>query len=79
MCSLGVLLVVTHCLHKHRVDDIINGDYRSLWCYMSSLIEMLCALAGKIGFVFWQLLHDLHATENLFFNLTVNFLYFLSN
>ena len=59
--------------------DIINEDYRSLWYYMSSLIEMLCVLAGKIGFVCWQLLHDLHATENLFFNLAVNFLYFLSN
>ena len=59
--------------------DIINEDYRSLWCYMSSLIEMLCVLAGKIGFVCWQLLHDLHAMENLFFNLAVNFLYFLSN
>ena len=46
---------------------------------MSSLIEILCVLAGKIGFVFRQLLHDLHATENLFFNLAVNFLYFLSN
>ena len=43
----------------------------------SSLIEILCVLAGKIGFVCWQLLHDLH--ENLFFNLAVNFLYFLSN
>ena len=59
--------------------DIINEDYRSLWYYMSSLIEMLCVLAGKIGFVCWQLLHDLHVTENLFFNLAVNFLYFLSN
>ena len=35
--------------------DIINENYRSLWCYMSSFIE------------------------NLFFNLVVNFLYFLSN
>ena len=34
---------------------------------MSSLIEMLCVLAGKIGLVCWQLLHDLNATENLFF------------
>ena len=23
--------------------DIINEDYRSLWCYMSSLIEILCS------------------------------------
>ena len=59
--------------------DIINEDYRSLWCYMSSLIEILCVLARKIGFVCWQLLQDLHAMENLFFNLAVNFLYFLSN
>ena len=59
--------------------DIIYEDYRSLWCYMSSLIEMLWVLAGKIGFVCWQLLHDLHAMENSFFNLAVNFLYFLSN
>ena len=59
--------------------DVINEDYRSLWCYMSSLIEMLCVLAGKRGFVCWQLLHDLHAMENLFFNLAVYFLYFLSN
>ena len=59
--------------------DIINEDYRSLWCYMSSLIELLRVLAGKIGFVCWQLLHDLHATEHFFFNFAVNFLYFLSN
>ena len=56
--------------------DIINEDYRSLWCYMSSLIEILRVLAGKIGFVCWQLLHDLHAMENLFFNLAVNFIFF---
>ena len=55
--------------------DIINEDYRSLLCYMSSLIEMLCILAGKIGFVCWQHLHGLHGTENLFFNLAVNLLY----
>ena len=55
--------------------DIINEDYRSLWWYMLSL----CVLAGKIGFVCWQLLHDLHSMENLFFNLAVKFLYFLSN
>ena len=41
-----------------------------------SLIEMLCVHAGKIGFVCWQFLHDLHAMENLFFNLAMNFLYF---
>ena len=38
---------------------------------MSSLIEMLCVLAGKIGFDY-----NLHAMENLFFNLAVNLLYF---
>ena len=66
--------------HNNSIkSDIINEDYRSLWCYMSSLIEILCVLAGKIGFFCWQLLHDLHAMENLFFNLDVNFLYFLSN
>ena len=59
--------------------DIINEDYRSLWCYMSSFIEILCVLTGKIGFVCWQILPDLHAKKNLFFNLAVNFLYFLSN
>ena len=59
--------------------DIINEDYRSLWCYMWSVIEILCYFEEKIGPVCWQLLHDLHATENLFFNLAVNFLYFLSN
>ena len=58
--------------------DIINEDYGSLWCYMLSLIEMLCVLAGKIWFVCWQLLHDLQCTENLFFNIAVNFFYFLS-
>ena len=54
--------------------DIINEDYRSLWCYMSSLIEILCVLTGKIGFVCWQLLHHVHVME-----LAVNFLYFLLN
>ena len=54
--------------------DIINEDYMSLWCYMSSLIEILCVLEGKIAFVFWQFLYDLHGMEHLFFNLAVNFL-----
>ena len=40
---------------------------------------VLCVLPGKIEFVCWQLLYDMHAMENLFFNLAVNFLYFLSN
>ena len=56
--------------------DIINEDYRSLWCHMSSLIEILCVLEEKIWFVCWQLLHGLHAMENLFFNLAVNFFLF---
>ena len=29
--------------------DSINEDYRSLWGYMSSLIEILCVLQGKLG------------------------------
>ena len=40
---------------------------------------VLCFLAGKIEFVCWQLLYDMHAMENLLFNLAMNFLYFLSN
>ena len=56
--------------------DIISEDYRSLWCYVSSLIEILCVLEEKIGFYFLQLLHGLHAMENLFFNLAVNFYLF---
>ena len=59
--------------------DIINEDYRSLWCYMWSVIEILCGLEEKIGPDCMQLLHNMHATENFKFNLAVNFLYFLSN
>ena len=59
--------------------DIINEDYRSLWCYMWSVIEILCGLEEKIGPDCMQLLHNMHATENFKFNLVVNFLYFLSN
>ena len=29
--------------------DIINEDYRSLWCYMWGVIEILCGLEEKIG------------------------------
>ena len=43
------------------------------------LLKCCVFLQGKLGFVCWQLLHDFHATENLFFNLAVNLLYFLSN
>ena len=44
--------------------DIINEDYRSLWCYMWSVIENLCGLEEKIGPDCMQLLHNMHATEN---------------
>ena len=44
--------------------DIINEDYRSLWCYMWSVIKVLCDLEEKIGFVCMQLLHNVHALEN---------------
>ena len=44
---------------------IINEDYRSLWWYMWSLIEILCGLEEKIGHVCMQLLHNVHATEIL--------------
>ena len=44
--------------------DIINEDYRSLWSYMWSLIEILCGLEEKIGPVCIQLLHNVHAMEN---------------
>ena len=42
---------------------IINVDYRSLWCYMWNLIEILCGLKEKIGPVCMQLLHNVHAME----------------
>ena len=44
--------------------DIINEDYRSLWCYMSSLIEILCGHEEKIGPVWMQFLHNMYAMEN---------------
>ena len=44
--------------------DIINEDYRSLWCYMWSVIEILYGLEEKIGPVCMQLLHNVHAMEN---------------
>ena len=43
--------------------DNINEDYRSLWCYMWSVIEILCDLEEKIRPVCMQLLHNVHATE----------------
>ena len=43
--------------------DIINEDYRSLWYYMWSVIEILCDLEEKIGPVCMQLLNNVHATE----------------
>ena len=45
---------------------------------MYSSVEILCKLEGKIGLVSWQLLHNLHAIDILWFNLAVNFMYFLS-
>ena len=45
--------------------DIINEDYRSLWCYMWSVIEILCGFEEKIEPVCMQLLHNVHATENV--------------
>ena len=44
--------------------DIISEDYRSLWYYIWSVIEILCDLEEKIGPVCMQLLHNVHATEN---------------
>ena len=44
--------------------DIINKDYRSLWCYMWSVIEILCGIEEKIGLVCMQLLHNVRAMEN---------------
>ena len=35
--------------------DVINEDFRSLWCYMWSVIEILCGLEEKIGPVCMQL------------------------
>ena len=46
---------------------------------MDSLFEILCCLDKEIGLVCWQLMHDMHATEILVFNPSVNFVYFLSN
>ena len=30
---------------------------------MPSLVEILCCLDEEIGLVYWQLMHDMHATE----------------
>ena len=43
---------------------IINEDYRSLWCHMWSLIEILCGLEEKSGPFCVQFLHNVHAMEN---------------
>ena len=59
--------------------DIINKDNRFLWCSMCSLVEIFCVFEEKIGLVCWQLLHDLHAMDILWFNLPVNFVYFLES
>ena len=41
--------------------DIINEDYKSLWCYMWSVIEILCDLEEKIEPI---CMHNVHAKEN---------------
>ena len=46
---------------------------------MCSVVEILCVLEEKIGLVCWQLLHNLHATDILCFNLALKIFYFLSN
>ena len=64
--------------HKHydvTICDSFNTFYtelrelkyklRSIWCFMCSLVEILCVLEGKIWLVCWQLLYDLHATDIL--------------
>ena len=34
-----------------------------MWCYMCSLVEILCVLEEEIGLVCWQLPHNMHAME----------------
>ena len=34
-----------------------------MWCCMPTLVEILCYLDEEIGLVFWQFVHDMHATE----------------
>ena len=56
---------VTVSLNFYRNDrikiktDIISEDTGVL----CSLVEILCVLEDEIGFVCWQLLHEIHATE----------------
>ena len=57
----------------------MSDDSSLMCCCMCSLVEILCLIEEKFGLVCLQLPHDLHATENLMFNLPVNFLYFLLN
>ena len=59
--------------------DIINEDYCSLWCYMSSLIEILCVLEGKIGFVCSNSYMICMVWKFCFTTLLWTFFYFLSN
>ena len=59
--------------------DIINEDYRSLWCYMWSVIEILCGLEEKIGLIVCNSCIMCMLRKMFEFNLAVNFLYFLSN
>ena len=48
---------------------MIKENNRALWCYMYSLVGMLCMLQGQIGLICLQLLHDLHAADILWFTL----------
>ena len=34
-----------------------------MWCYIPSLVEILCCLDEEIGLVCWQLVQDMYATE----------------
>ena len=36
-----------------------------MWCYMPTLVEILCCLDEEIGLVCWQLVHDMHAMDIL--------------
>ena len=80
--DVTVTWLFQHILYRtKRVEiktNIIIEDNRFICCYICFWVEILCVLEGKIGLVCWQLLHDLHAIDILWFNLSVNLLYFLS-
>ena len=59
--------------------EIIIESNMFIWCYICSLVEMLCVLEEKTGLVCRQLLHHLYGMDIFLFNLAVNFLHFLSN